>query len=173
MSALQKLLTIAFTILLLWVWPVTGGSNPGPAGGMMGRDMQAMPEMIQGALVECEECRVLHPDRYRESGETCPLCMGQGERMQPARMMDEKLVAEESREELLRIEARLFEQLQLSPLEPDRIETLRQAYLRLLRFTLVHGCFSKEWLILRIHKLEKMAFERSESEQLPVDNTQE
>ncbi|MCB7129373.1 MAG: hypothetical protein J3T61_07535, partial [Candidatus Brocadiales bacterium] len=105
--------------------------------------------------IPCEECVTLYPERYQDNPQGCPVCYGQKERFQPARMMDGELVNAEARELELKIEDFLLKVVLNARERPVSVETLteiRDLYREKLIFYLVYDEFELE--PIKAHLLE-------------------
>ena len=142
-----RLKTIIMTLILLCV------PEPG----------HVLEQTVQGTIIPCEECVVLYPDKYKKAPETCPVCRGQKEHFQPARMMDAQLAALEAEELESNLEDYLLETIKQATKKTVSIKTLkeiRKFYIDKLIFHLIYNKFELATIKARIFQLDALISEK-------------
>jgi rubrerythrin len=119
----------------------------------------AMEPPQQGTIIPCEECVVLYPEKYKADPKSCPLCHGQREHFQTARMMNDELAAVEGHELELKVEDFLLRAVLDARKKPVPIETLREIrdfYREKLIFHLIYDKFELEPIKAHILELDEL-----------------
>lgn len=116
-------------------------------------------EPEQGAMIPCEICVVLYPEKYEDKPKTCPVCGGAKEHFQAAQMMTKDMADERAKD----IDSRIKHIYSTTNFDdpksdgfPHKIEEIRDLQHQRLIHALVYDEIEVEAIVKKIHELDEI-----------------
>jgi len=113
----------------------------------------------QGAMIPCELCVVLYPQRYEKEPKACPVCNGSKEHFQSAQMMDRQMAQMRLHEIDVDIQEFLYAAFinsEKEGLDVKQLKKLRKHYHHKLVHLMVYDFIEVEAVKEKIIQLDEM-----------------